>query len=334
MSARVTPLILIVDDDKFFLEFYRAELSQYNIETAFAQDGIEGLEKIRKLKPDIVLLDCILPKMDGFEVIKRLKEDNETKEIPVIIVSSLGAESDTDRLIELGAAKTFNKLQVLPKDVAKYIEQSLKSGFPDKKTVDDKLKDQGTFLAKEQIEGLFHESLEKIDESFTKLFAQAGRVEDLNVAMISGVEFEKRITELSKQAGTVFIYSNIRSEVPGVAIMAMRRDDTLAMIKLIGESVASRDLGLSENDRVVEEFFNIIINAFLTKLSESISGQLILESPVMSNAQLLLPLLEDLPVISDIGGTVVFFEEAYAIEEIDVSFSFYITFGSGLFKKE
>ncbi|MFH1089099.1 MAG: response regulator [Candidatus Uhrbacteria bacterium] len=332
MSARMTPLVLIVDDDKFFLEFYRAELSQYNLETEFAQDGADGLKKALELKPDIILLDIILPKMDGFEVLTQIRANADTKDTPVLIVSTLGTDSDKEKLLALGATRTFNKLQDLPKDVAKYVQESLKIGFVTE-TIPDKT-NQGTFLAKEQIESLFHESLEEIDRSFAKLFSQSGQVEDLNVAMIPGTEFAKRITELSRQAGSIFIYSDIEAVVPGLAIMVMKRDDTLAMIKLIGESVATRDLGLSESDRVVEEFFNIVINAFLNKLSSSIHGQMLLQSPVMTNARLALPLLESLPAMKDEKSSVIFFEEAYSLKEIDVSFSIYITFGSDMFKKE
>lgn len=332
MTKRITPLILIIDDDRFFLEFYRAELSQYNIETEFAEDGVEGLKKAQAGKPDMILLDVMLPKMDGFEVLKRLKADEATRDIPVLVISALGAESDKEKFVALGAVRSFNKFQNLPKDVATYIQEVLKIGFAPSLVPAETV--QATFLDKEQIQTLFQDSLEEIDRSFAKLFAQPGQVEDLSVAMISGAEFEKRITELSQQVGTIFIYSNIKAEVPGVAVMSMRRDDTLSMIKLIGESVTAHALKFVESDRVIEEFFNIVINAFLTKLATSIHGTLILQPPTMSNARLVLPLLQALPVMKDLSGTVIFFEEAYAIQEVDVRFTLYITFGSSLFKKQ
>lgn len=328
---RTTPKILFIDDDRFFLEFYRAELSQFNITTEFAMDGEEGVKKVRELKPDVVLLDVVLPKKDGFEVLKELKFDAATKDIPVIIVSTLSSESDIAELLKLGAVRAFNKLSALPKDVAEYVQASFASGKFESKELPLSLT-RGTVLPKEQIDAVFKDSLAEIEHSFVKMFDKKTELDDLNVALIPLADFIKHIAELSKEYGAIFIYSEIEAAEPGVVLLSMKRDAALALIKLIEKGAVGKELGLTINDQVVEEFFNIIVNAFLTKLSYSVAGRLIMKTPIITNPKSLMEKIKESKVTTK-DRLVVFLQEAYRIEELDLSFSLFVTFGSGLFTK-
>jgi CheY-like chemotaxis protein len=328
---RITPKILFIDDDRFFLEFYRAELAQFNISTEFAMDGEEGIKKAKELKPDVILLDVVLPKKDGFEVLAELKADPETKNVPVIIVSTLNSEQDKAELLRLGAVQTFNKLGSLPKDVVAYVQESFASGqfklveLPESKA-------EGTELSREQINGIFSESLQEIERSFTRLFSKSPVLDDVNVSLIPMAEFKKNIAEMAKEHGTIFIYSSIEAKEPGAVLLSMKRNAALSLIKLIEEGAVGKELGLTINDQVVEEFFNIIINAFLTKLSKSVGGRLVMRSPIITNPKTLLEKVSASDVVKK-DQLVVFLEEAYRIEELDLSFSLFVTFGSGLFTK-
>lgn len=317
----------------FFLEFYRSELAQHNVSTEFAVDGEEGLRKAKELKPDLILLDIILPKKDGFEVLEELKKDPETKDIPVIILSSLGSPQDIDKLLKLGAIKVFHKLTHLPKDVAAYIIEILKKGgFAQKMPPVAKVKKEATFLSRKQIDKIFGDVAEDTEVVLLKLFnRKKAQLEDLSVSLVPYATFKKQVEELTKLYGTIFIYSKIKSAEPGVAIMAIKRDDALSLIRLIENGVAGKEMGLKLSDRVVEEFFNIIINAFLTKLSSAISKNFLLESPVITNSLSLIPKIEKVEI--DEKKLVVSLNESYTIEEFDLNFSLFIIFSSGLFKK-
>ena len=328
---RPTPKILFIDDDRFFLEFYRAELAQFNISTEFAMDGEEGVKRVKELKPDVVLLDVILPKKDGFQVLKELKADPNTQNIPVIIVSTLGAECDIAELMKLGAVRAFNKLSALPKDVAEYVQASFASGKFECKELPTSSA-QGTVLSKEQIDAVFKDSLLEIEKSFVKLFSKETKLDDLNVSLIPLSEFQKHIDELAKEYGTIFVYSEIEASEPGVVLLSMKRNAALTLIKLIEKGAVGKEMGLSMGDQVVEEFFNIIVNAFLTKLSHSVPGRLILKSPVITSPKSLLEKIKESKVVNK-DRLVVFLEEAYRIEEFDLGFSLFVTFGSGLFSK-
>lgn len=95
--------ILIVEDDQFLVKIYQTKLESEGFDIELALDGEEGIEKAAKFMPELILLDLILPKMNGFEVLKKLKTDEKTKNIPVIVLSNLGQESDVKQGMELGA---------------------------------------------------------------------------------------------------------------------------------------------------------------------------------------------------------------------------------------
>lgn len=101
--------ILLVEDDTFFREFYAAKLKEEGMEVEIASDGEEGLEKAEKTKPDVMLLDIIMPKKDGFEVLQALSQNATLKKIPVIVFSTLGQESDVEKAKKLGATDYINK---------------------------------------------------------------------------------------------------------------------------------------------------------------------------------------------------------------------------------
>lgn len=102
--------VLLIDDDNFIRKIYKFELSKENIEVDLAESAEIGLEKIKSSKPDLILLDMMLPGKNGFDVLSELQADEELKKIPVIVFSSLSQESDIKKAMDLGCAK------YLPKD--------------------------------------------------------------------------------------------------------------------------------------------------------------------------------------------------------------------------
>lgn len=101
--------ILIIEDDKFFQKFYSTKLKEHKVEVEIASDGEEGILKMKSIKPDLVLLDLIMPKMDGFAVLAKRSQDEELRKIPVIVFSTLGQEKDIDSAKKLGASGYINK---------------------------------------------------------------------------------------------------------------------------------------------------------------------------------------------------------------------------------
>jgi DNA-binding response OmpR family regulator len=118
--------ILIIEDDKFLRELIVQKLLKENYKTSEAVDGEEGIKKIKEEKPDLVLLDLILPGIDGFEVLSKMKEESTLSSIPVIILSNLGQKDDVERGLKLGAVDYLIKAHFTPGEIIEKIKNALK----------------------------------------------------------------------------------------------------------------------------------------------------------------------------------------------------------------
>ncbi|HIJ56574.1 MAG TPA: response regulator [Deltaproteobacteria bacterium] len=103
------PTILIVDDDPLNLKLLNAQLSSVRYETILAEDGYTALEKAKTENPDLILLDIMMPGLDGYEVTERLKENQATKDIPIILITALDETEDKIKGLECGADEFLNK---------------------------------------------------------------------------------------------------------------------------------------------------------------------------------------------------------------------------------
>lgn len=101
--------IVVIEDEQILLRALNIELLSNGFEVLSAKDGESGLKLVREEEPELVLLDLILPKMHGFEVLESLKSDETTKKIPVIILSNLGQKSDMKKGLEIGAEDYYVK---------------------------------------------------------------------------------------------------------------------------------------------------------------------------------------------------------------------------------
>ena len=111
------PVILVVDDNIPNLELIQAYLEDIDCQVVPAHDGVEALSIVSRRKPDLILLDVMMPKMSGFEVCRRLKSDPQTSDIPVIMVTALNEFGDIERGIDSGTddfvSKPVNRLELL-----------------------------------------------------------------------------------------------------------------------------------------------------------------------------------------------------------------------------
>ncbi|MBU0707799.1 response regulator [Patescibacteria group bacterium] len=114
--------VLLVEDEKMLSSMYATKFTKEGYDLSAAYDGEEGLAKAKSLKPDIILLDIIMPKIDGFVVLKALKEDPELKKIPVILLTNLGQDEDIKKGKELGACDYFIKANHTPAEVVEKVQ--------------------------------------------------------------------------------------------------------------------------------------------------------------------------------------------------------------------
>jgi len=101
--------ILIVEDDVFFQKFYSQKLQEAGFTVSIAPDGDVALDIVREVKPDLIILDIIMPKKDGFEVLEDISKDEALKKIPILVFSTLGQDIDVQKALKLGAVGYVNK---------------------------------------------------------------------------------------------------------------------------------------------------------------------------------------------------------------------------------
>lgn len=117
--------IIVIEDEEVLLGLLKKKLEQEGHQVAIARDGQEGLEKIKADKPDLILLDIIMPKMGGFEVMEELNADKELKDIPIIIVSNSGQPVEIDRAKKLGVKDWLIKTDFDPQEVIAKVRKQL-----------------------------------------------------------------------------------------------------------------------------------------------------------------------------------------------------------------
>ncbi len=117
--------VLFIEDESALQKTIGEVLGQEGYEVVSALDGEVGLRLAKGRKPDLILLDLILPKITGFDVLKRLKEDDETKDIPVIILTNLEDPRDIEKAVELGAKTYLSKAQYDLEEVVAKVKKAL-----------------------------------------------------------------------------------------------------------------------------------------------------------------------------------------------------------------
>lgn len=117
--------ILLIEDDRELVDLYQRIFTLEKFELLTAVDGEEGLKKAFEEKPSLVLLDIMMPKMDGFQVLLRLKSNPNTKEIPVVVLTNLAGVKEAESCLYIGASKYLLKSECEPKDVVEAVRKIL-----------------------------------------------------------------------------------------------------------------------------------------------------------------------------------------------------------------
>lgn len=134
--------ILLVDDDPLLVRMYQKKFENDGFITATAGDGVDALKKVVEFQPDLILLDIMMPKMNGLEVLTKLKENKQTSAIPVIMLTNVSSsQEDTDRGLELGAVAYITKAGNRPKVVVEKVKEVLAGYVREVPQVKDTLKE-------------------------------------------------------------------------------------------------------------------------------------------------------------------------------------------------
>jgi len=118
--------ILLIEDDPFLIDIYSTKLKKSGFDDGVAKDGEEALAKLKEKKPDLVVLDIVLPHIDGWEILANIKTNSNWKELKVMILSNLGQKEEVEKGMSLGASKYLIKAHYTPAEVVEEIKKCLK----------------------------------------------------------------------------------------------------------------------------------------------------------------------------------------------------------------
>jgi len=117
--------ILLIEDEDVIIDLLQRKLEKEGYEIEVAHDGQEGLDKMKKIKPDLVLLDIIMPKLGELEVMEKKKQNPELRNIPVIIISNSGQPVELERAKKLGARGWLIKTEFDPQEVVEKVKKEI-----------------------------------------------------------------------------------------------------------------------------------------------------------------------------------------------------------------
>lgn len=118
--------ILLIEDDPFIVDIYATCLKKADFGVDLANSAEAALEKLKHHQPDLLLLDIVLPKMDGWELLKILRNDPATQNLKVVVISNLNQQDSVENIAKLGVLKYFLKIQSTPEEIVTSVKEILK----------------------------------------------------------------------------------------------------------------------------------------------------------------------------------------------------------------
>lgn len=117
--------ILMIEDERIIVDLLKRKLEKEGYQVSVGRDGVEGLEKMREDKPELILLDIVMPRMGGLEVMEKMREDDELKDIPIVVISNSGQPIELDRAKKLGAKDWLVKTEFDPQEVIRKVKKQI-----------------------------------------------------------------------------------------------------------------------------------------------------------------------------------------------------------------
>lgn len=117
--------ILLVEDDPFIVDIYTTKLKELGFSVEVAEDGEEALRKLKEKRPDLMVLDIVLPNIDGWELLKKIRDELDLKNLKIVVLSNLSQKAEVEKSLEFGVLKYFIKAHFTPSEVVEEVKKIL-----------------------------------------------------------------------------------------------------------------------------------------------------------------------------------------------------------------
>lgn len=247
--------ILIVEDEHTLGVVLQRKLNDEGYETMWEVDGELGLQRMRESKPDLVLLDIVMPKKDGYEVLEEKANDNSIKDIPVIIISNSGQPIEIQRIIELGAKDYIIKANFSPDEVLHKVHKYLEPPRASEKSAEGKM--GASILIVEDDTFLSSISVEKLSK--------------MGYKVSSVPDGEQALKFLAREKPDLVLLDIMMPGINGFEVLrSMRADDRLKQVAVVVFSNLGQDQDMEEARRLGADDFLVKAKFTLSEVAERI----------------------------------------------------------------
>ena len=217
--------MLIIEDESALADVLEAKFKKEGYDVNMAYDGLEGYQKIKAIQPNLILLDIVMPKMDGYEVLEKMNEENI--KIPVIIISNSGQPVEIEKTKKLGAIDHLIKTQFDPDEVVKKVEKYINTGVsPDEETAEIKPREETG------VEQLGYKILLVEDDSFLRDIC-AKKLSKSGFTVFEAIDGEQALKELDKIKPDLVLLDIILPAIDGFGVLEKIRSHKEEKIKTV-----------------------------------------------------------------------------------------------------
>lgn len=253
--------ILIIEDEEVLLDVLKDKLTRQGYEVAVARDGEEGLAKMREGKPDLILLDIIMPKKDGFEVLTEINQDKELVTIPVIIISNSGQPVEIDRALKLGVKDYLIKTEFNPEEVIEKVTKIFGQKIQNRnKKTTHQVTDKKEVMKEKKINNGGNKILIVEDDRFLReLIVKKLQNEGYEIAV--AMDGEEALKKIKEEKPVLVLLDLILPGIDGFEVLRQVKKDASQEIRKIPVIILS-NLGQRDD---VEKGINLGAEDFLVK---------------------------------------------------------------------
>lgn len=260
-SENKTKKILIIEDEQILGEIIFKRLAKEGYDVSIAADGVQGMQKIREMRPNLILLDIFMPKKNGLEVLTEMRSDVELKNIPVVVISNSGQQSEIEKIVDLGVRDYIIKAQFNPEDVLEKVKKYLNQEY--KETA---YRDKNSTVALKNIRILLAED----DQFLSSLVAQ--RLEKEGYKILSAVDGKQVLKVFEENVPDLVLMDIVMPEMNGMDVLrAIKSQEKYKNALIIMFSNLGQEHEIAEAKKYGASDFLVKVNFTLKEVVEKIN---------------------------------------------------------------